>query len=163
MLQEIISTEYDGKPRKLIEFKCSCGIIKLIPKHTLKERKYCSNYCKYKGQQNKVITKCALCQKEISLAKSKLKPYNFCNRLCKENAQSLDIAILKISHYKNGRWAYREKAFKMYGAVCKKCGYFDHQEMLDVDHIDSNRSNNRIENLQVLCVWCHALKTRLGL
>jgi hypothetical protein len=33
-------------------------------------------------------------------------------------------------------------------------------EMLDVDHIDNDRSNNELENLQILCVWCHSLKTR---
>lgn len=32
--------------------------------------------------------------------------------------------------------------------------------MLDVDHIDSNRSNAALSNLQILCIWCHALKTR---
>ena len=32
--------------------------------------------------------------------------------------------------------------------------------MLDVHHKDENRSNNKIENLEVLCVWCHAVLTR---
>ena len=34
------------------------------------------------------------------------------------------------------------------------------EDMLDVHHKDSNRKNGTIENLEVLCVWCHALKTR---
>jgi hypothetical protein len=34
--------------------------------------------------------------------------------------------------------------------------------MLDVDHIDGNRTNHDLSNLQVLCVWDHACKTRLG-
>lgn len=32
--------------------------------------------------------------------------------------------------------------------------------MLDADHVNGDRSNSKKGNLQVLCVWCHALKTR---
>lgn len=32
--------------------------------------------------------------------------------------------------------------------------------MLDVHHIDGNRKNGKADNLEVLCVWCHALETR---
>jgi hypothetical protein len=32
--------------------------------------------------------------------------------------------------------------------------------MLDVHHKDGDRENGSIENLEVLCVWCHALYTR---
>lgn len=33
-------------------------------------------------------------------------------------------------------------------------------ELLDVHHVDGNRKHNKIENLEVLCVWCHAIVTR---
>ena len=55
---------------------------------------------------------------------------------------------------------YRQRAFEHHGEVCDKCGYSDEPKMLDVHHIDSNRRNNHINNLRVLCVWCHALITR---
>lgn len=42
----------------------------------------------------------------------------------------------------------------------RECGYHKYEQMLDVDHINSNRKDNKLCNLQVLCVWCHALKTR---
>lgn len=32
--------------------------------------------------------------------------------------------------------------------------------MLDVHHVDGDRSNGEIANLAVLCVFCHALITR---
>lgn len=60
----------------------------------------------------------------------------------------------------DAKTTYRVRALQEYGAFCNWCGYSDEVKMLDVDHIDSNRSNSKLENLQVLCVWCHALKTR---
>ena len=85
----------------------------------------------------------------------------FCNRVCKEKAQSIESQILPIKHYKGGKTSYRVRAFREYGKKCKECGYDELEAMLDADHIDGNRSNNVIQNLQVLCVWCHAYKTRV--
>lgn len=84
----------------------------------------------------------------------------FCSRECKSEAQKLGNNLTKhISPNATGA-SYRSHALRIYGAKCKQCGYAEYVKMLDVDHIDSNRKNNSIDNLQVLCVWCHALKTR---
>ena len=43
---------------------------------------------------------------------------------------------------------------------CEKCGFIpEHSCQLDVDHIDGNCINNKLENLQTLCANCHRLKT----
>jgi predicted HNH restriction endonuclease len=43
---------------------------------------------------------------------------------------------------------------------CEICGFVPvHKAQLDIDHIDGNRMNNDILNLQVLCANCHRLKT----
>jgi hypothetical protein len=34
------------------------------------------------------------------------------------------------------------------------------ERMLDVHHKNNDRNDNRLKNLEVLCVWCHALHTR---
>ena len=41
---------------------------------------------------------------------------------------------------------------------CKACG--KKSDVLDIDHIDGDSSNNSLENAQALCPNCHAKKTR---
>lgn len=46
---------------------------------------------------------------------------------------------------------------------CEKCGFIpEHICQLDVDHIDGDRSNSELSNLQTLCANCHRLKTYLN-
>ena len=43
---------------------------------------------------------------------------------------------------------------------CEKCGFIPENKcQLDVDHIDNNKHNNEISNLQTLCANCHRLKS----
>lgn len=55
---------------------------------------------------------------------------------------------------------YRAKALKYYGNCCKKCSY-SNIDALEVHHIDNNRNNNALENLEVLCANCHTLQHKL--
>ena len=55
---------------------------------------------------------------------------------------------------------YRRRALQEYGAFCNRCGYADELSMLDCHHINSDRKNNALENLEILCLWCHGLETR---
>lgn len=49
------------------------------------------------------------------------------------------------------------------GFNCYKCGFIAQDKcQLDVDHINGNHNDNRIENLQILCANCHRLKTKLN-
>jgi hypothetical protein len=63
--------------------------------------------------------------------------------------------------------SYRQRAIKANGARCsspdcplRRAEIPVPRKMLDVDHRDGDRSNNAQDNLVVLCVWCHATKTR---
>lgn len=70
-------------------------------------------------------------------------------------------------HYKDGRKVYREIAIKKYGYKCANADCVISRivenishKMFDVDHINGKKAGHELDNLQVLCVWCHALKTR---
>jgi len=51
---------------------------------------------------------------------------------------------------------YRKIAFKAYDPVCVHCG-FGIISVLEVAHIDGDRSNNKLENLVILCPNCHKM------
>ena len=39
--------------------------------------------------------------------------------------------------------------------VCVLCGYDEDEDELHIDHINKNSTDNRAENLRVLCPECH--------
>ena len=130
--------------------------------------KYCSRTCAILGSRtaDRVILNCSYCNKEFERRKKKLKSKTntyFCSFQCQ------DLASGDPNHsYKTGPSegplginTYRKQALKVYEPACSRCGYSQYIELLDIDHIDSNRDNNTLTNLQVLCVACHSIKTRL--
>lgn len=159
------STSFDGKNRTLYPIQClECPNIFYRPKHRIDGAKHCSKACTDRSKQTpKVSVTCGACSKPfvVTVARhgaSKSGVF-FCTRKCKDVGQSAD-GILKPSHFVSGVCHYRKKALKYCGAKCSICQYDEDERMLDADHINGDRSNNLLENLQILCVWCHALKTR---
>ena len=51
---------------------------------------------------------------------------------------------------------YRKLAFAQYPPVCAHCG-FGIADVLEVCHIDCQRSNNVVSNLIILCPTCHKM------
>ncbi|MBI3409618.1 MAG: HNH endonuclease [Planctomycetes bacterium] len=51
---------------------------------------------------------------------------------------------------------YRKLAFIQYDPLCAHCG-FGVPAVLEVAHIDGNRSNNESANLVILCPNCHKM------
>ena len=125
--------------------------------------KYCSRSCTVASQTRRVELRCHRCNALFSRTEKKSRKNKsgivFCSRPCKDGSQRVD-GILVPAHYGTGVTDYRSRALKHYGRFCAKCGYTEDVRMIDVHHTDRNRRNNAIGNLEVLCVWCHALETR---
>jgi hypothetical protein len=51
---------------------------------------------------------------------------------------------------------YRKLAFEHYPPVCAHCG-FGVRDVLEVCHVDCQRTNNDIANLVILCPTCHKM------
>jgi hypothetical protein len=51
---------------------------------------------------------------------------------------------------------YRKLAFDRYDPLCAHCG-FGVPAVLEVAHLDGNRSNNELPNLAILCPNCHKM------
>lgn len=163
----IISRQYDGYKRKLYKKNCEyCKKDFYVPKNRWMKRRFCSRKCEAERRRNRISLTCSNpdCDNIFARTPSKMRlsrsGLHFCSRKCKELCQRIDVGILKIGHYKNGITIYRQKALEFYGEKCQDCGYNVDIRMLEVHHLDRNRENNRIDNLRVLCIWCHTFYTK---
>ena len=105
----------------------------LIPVHKYKNAKFCSVKCRVAFNSHKSRVKHGL-----------IKAPNV--------GSGGNQWSINNHQYKNGIGFYSKKAFKHYGKVCNKCASVKH---LLVHHIDHNRSNNDLTNLEILCKKCH--------
>jgi hypothetical protein len=160
-----VSTEYDGKPRKLYEKSCIiCNESFWLPKHRYENQQTCSARCRGKLITNcRPTFTCSYCGKSSTRAANKLNNsrhgHNFCNRKCKEAAQRLDgnCPDIRPKHYGNGNgeYTYRHERLK----IADKCGCGETRRfILAVHHRDGNRKNNNPSNLETVCFNCHALR-----
>lgn len=134
---------------------------------------FCSKSCSAKHRRSfrvtSVTVNCFTCGKEVlrqaSQKRRSKSGKSFCSQSCSNANNNRSRIGTKHPNWNDGITTYRAKALQRFGHCCANvdCPFKNVKipvQMLDVDHIDSNRRNNDIFNLQVLCVWCHALKTR---
>lgn len=91
--------------------------------------------------------KCQYCNKIMT---ERYGSGRFCNKSCANTYSS--------SHnpnFQKSNQSYRERAFKAFPHKCAVCGYNEEEKILQVHHIDKNRSNSKLENLVILCPNCH--------
>lgn len=126
-------------------------------------KKYCGRVCAQKARRvERLKLNCASCNKEFFRTEKRLqlskKGFNFCDRKCKEKAQQIGgIEEIQPSHYGDGTPTYAERAFRFYGEKCTDCEV-TFKPLLEVHHIDGNRDNGSIDNLEVVCKNHHLLR-----
>ena len=111
----------------------------------------------------KVQVKCDYCGEIFLMAASKTdrskSGLHFCCREHKDLAQSLKAGEkfqeMRPAHYGATSLNYRATAFRAYEHKCAICGWDEDEDVLEVHHIDEDRSNNNEDNLIILCPICH--------
>ncbi len=124
--------------------------------------KYCSIRCRNKSQLKGKTKICFSCGKEIyrslgDIKKSESKRF-FCNKSCQTIWRNKVLySGENHSNWKGGDSVYKRILLRSkIKKVCKRCGEID-MRILTAHHIDSNRHNNKVENLLWLCHNCHYL------
>jgi len=112
-----------------------------------------------KGQPN---VECALCKspfyKTLARLKNSKSELYFCCREHKNQAQRIGgIKEIMPPHYGVSLKSYRDIAFRNLPHVCNRCGFFEYP-ILQVHHIDRDRKNNDLSNLEILCPNCHEVE-----
>ena len=155
----------------LIEVTCDhCKKIFLREKkhvtYNLKNRnkQFCSKECSAKSRAVDRNIFCDSCGKPLSVTPTRLKRSRsgklFCSHAC-SNKNRNSLYGGEKHHMFNGYSAhYRKYAFANYPHRCAICGWDEDEEILDVHHIDEDRTHNDIENLIILCPICHTKLTR---
>jgi hypothetical protein len=130
--------------------------------YLLKNTNYCRRECQHNSRKTQESFSCAFCFKSFTRRPSSRSNSRsglfFCSRECKDSAQSLEENFPEIrpAHYANGKRSYRQKALNKKENQCNRCGYNQNIKILQVHHIDENRDNNKLDNLEILCPNCHA-------
>lgn len=137
---------------------------RLLDKRTARVPLFCPQ-CKEEYYAPRLKTICAYCGKPIDRSSARAKNSKsglyFCCREHKNLSQRISSGavfdVLRPEHYgvTESRNTYRKNAFAYYSNECANCGWNEDPDVLEVHHIDENRSHNKLENLIILCPTCH--------
>jgi len=163
-LSEKKKLEYLANPKLCPQ----CGTA--IPYEKSKENTYCSQSCsasfnnkgvRRHGKSPEGSIECLSCGRPTKPGRK------YCSQKCSGYRSKFDIAAWLRGEVSGGTVLGCSNAIKRWlldkcGHKCPKCGWGEIHPVtgkvpLEVNHIDGDSTNNRPENLEVLCPNCHSL------
>jgi hypothetical protein len=163
-LEEIGLRYYDfnltTENRKCINCNCEFEVLKTEIK------KFCGSSCaasfnnKISKRKYKLFVNCKNCSKEI---KNNRGTRQYCDGFCRgdfEKGQKFEL-IKKGNISLDSSW-YKRYLIQRDGEQCMDCGWseknkFSNTVPIELEHIDGNSENNKLDNLKLLCPNCHSL------
>lgn len=114
-----------------------------------KGRVFCSMACY--GISCRKEKPCIICGRPILSGANK----KTCSRSCANKHRAgikykMNQPRSKVKSYK----FLKIRLLKARGKICERCGY-NKYEILQIHHKDKNRSNNNLDNLELICPNCH--------
>ncbi len=160
------SLKYGFRVKKICEFCGQNFIFKLSNDNRhIKRGRFCNKHCFDSFQRrNQSFKDCLFCGKKFKLKQWQRNPNKFCSKFCSSKYRIRPILDkFRSGELKNGGSKYyRELAFSAYKHECSKCGYKEYEKILEVHHVDSDRRNNDLSNLCILCPNCHSIQTYIN-
>lgn len=145
------------------EFYKKPSQVHLFPNH------YCSRDCSQEAQKKGEYRDCLQCGDTFYAKQSYISRGDaiYCGKSCAAKHKAKWMNGEEHPNWSGGFATYRTRALEKYGHRCSnnncEISVQIPAEMLDVHHIDGDRDNNHIDNLRVICVWCHQKLTRMGI
>lgn len=142
--------------------KCKCCSKEFyVPRYRVDKAVFCSKECQNRGQYISIPVVCKGCNVEFFVSESR-KDRKFCSIECKNTVQNYEKirrvkikALNKLKRGSNSSRSLKNLIGKVRDLYCDNCGYNKHNYNLDIHHIDEDCTNNKIDNLGVLCAICH--------
>jgi hypothetical protein len=125
--------------------------------------KFCSRKCSAKFNnrvKEKHQVKCLGCEKTFNQRRDK----KYCSIKCQQNYIKDDTykKLLAGENVNIGHDRARNLIIHIYGAKCMECTWDKINLVtgkcpIELEHIDGNSANNKLDNLKLLCPNCHSL------
>lgn len=157
--------------KKITRIICQCkqcgNPFDRLPKD-IKGNTFCSKSCAaifnntiYKLKVDIILKKCNFCKTDFTPNK---KSQKYCCAACRSHKTKQSIFSQIESETYTFPWPkpYRDYLITKYGSKCMICGWDKLNSKtnkcpVQLDHIDGNHKNNKLNNLRLVCPNCHSL------